>query len=203
MNLSFGEYRALVAKALRGGGYSWGLAEDGAFAAARLAEFGISSAEMVVKLLYRVDGHDQANLMPSDGWRSSSGELCPIALGASLADIGGCEDELFEAVNQPVLLAPILSQSCSADRGYSLRWEGGECHLDRHNVTFQGRMSDEPCDVTIGSIAPPDGPGARSARVVLASAMVGELSCFAHRTYAPATEASRLAGAGAGTHDND
>ncbi|MFV1875593.1 hypothetical protein [Nioella sp.] len=32
---------------------------------------------------------------------------------------------------------------------------------------------------------------------------VAALNAFAHRTYAPATEESRLAGAGAGLTDND
>jgi hypothetical protein len=38
---------------------------------------------------------------------------------------------------------------------------------------------------------------------VTASACITVLNSFAKNTYAPATEASRLAGAGAGLNDND
>jgi hypothetical protein len=48
----------------------------------------------------------------------------------------------------------------------------------------------------------PKSPPLRT-RVDLTQQHLDDLNSYAHRTYAPATEASRLAGAGAGLNDND
>ena len=46
-------------------------------------------------------------------------------------------------------------------------------------------------------------PMALASRAVIKPAVWTSLGRYAHKTYAPATEASRLSGAGAGLNDND
>ena len=155
MNLSLGEFEALVRKAFRGAGYPWGLAEDGANAARTLAECGEPAGASVVRLLEAVRDVPLSELMPGDDWHAPSGTACPICVGACLEDVGRPEVELGP-MHEPALLLP------------------------------------EPPAV-----------GDRHDRVELDAETLAALEGWAHRTYAPDTEASRIAGAGAGLTDND
>lgn len=203
MNLSFGEYRALVAKAMRGAGYSWGLTEDGSFAAKRLAEFGLSSGDMIVRLLHEVDGQAVAAFMPNTEWTTDAGQVCPISLGTSIADGGGCEELTVHGVLEPLLIVPAMGASCRDGLGYVMSWVGGECHFGRQTLTATGVLPVGAVEISLRSAPiPRDERQPRSTRVLLDEDIAGELACFAHRVYAPATDESR-AGAGAGLSDND
>ena len=203
MNLSFGEFRALVAKSMRGVGYSWGLTEDGSFAAKRLAEFGVSSGDMVVRLLQEVDGSLPTSFMPDKSWVSASGLVCPISLGTTLADSGGCDDLTVHNVLEPLLLVPALSESCHEGNGYVMSWAEGECYLDRETFAVQGFPSTGAVEISLRSTSALSHESRpRSPRVILDATVADQLATFAHRVYAPATDESR-SGAGAGLTDND
>jgi hypothetical protein len=69
--------------------------------------------------------------------------------------------------------------------------------MDSSACQIYAASDDElPAMITIANAAIPRVP-------VTASACITVLNSFAKNTYAPATEASRLAGAGAGLNDND
>lgn len=218
MNLSHGEFRALVAKAFRGAGYTWGLTEEASFSAGWLAERWPNAGELVVELLTAVDGLPTKGLMPDQNWSSGTGPLCPICVGTSIADQAGCQDLLIGPTLAPVLIAPFLaatleragneastrgaSKQGAGDDGYLMTWQGGSCTIGRGTMVLTGhwQAAAEPVEISRQSTQQTASP-ARS-RVELAEATFVALDRFAHRVYAPATEASR-AGAGAGTTDND
>lgn len=212
VDLSVGEFRALVAKAFRGAGYSWGLTEEASFASGVLAENGIDAGAVVTSLLGLVDGREPASMTPSNPkstrqWGSDSEVLCPVCVGATLLDLGACTDIELSGVVEPLLIAPFLMLLVNGDqsaRGFVIDWEAGRCHvgsggLEVHGspetlgglVTIEPQTGDHVGEVSLRS------------RVMLDRATRDRLEAFAYRTYAPATSESRLGGAGADTSDDD
>ncbi len=219
MNLSLGEFRALVAKAFRGAGYSWGLTEDAAFASVCLAECGVDVGPAVVRLLHATEGQKPASLMPTETWECAGDILCPICVGTCIVDEGHCSNLSLERLAEPMFLAPFLlsvldrqqERRDSAD-GFVVAWQGGRCDVANGTIVLTGSPVADGSTVTVTpqELSPGvEAPGnradrcPRTSRVELDEATKTALEAFAHRTYAPATEASRLAGAGAGLLDDD
>ena len=174
--LSLGEFEALIAKALRGVGYSWGLVEDGAWAARQCAISADDPAAMIdalCELLRAADGDSLG--MPDAEWSTNAGYVCPIALGTTIVDSGMLASEPVGPVAAPVLLTPFLDRvgatfSDAEDGRLGLAW------LTARRNRFGGKS--------------------RRSRVHVSKEQLAELEEFAHRTYAPATEESRRRGAG-------
>ncbi len=204
MNLSLGEFRALVAKAFRGAGYSWGLTEDASFAAMRLAQYGVDAGAVVVRLLEVTEELPTADLMPDPDWHCAADVMCPICVGASIADAGGCTELVLDRVVEPVLIAPFLVEVIEADaEGYVIEWDGGRCDVTHDGLAVTGSPTWASGPIRVTRQAATLSELAHATRVELDEATKAAIETFAHRTYAPATEASRLAGAGAGLSDND
>lgn len=204
MNLSFGEFGALVAKAFRGAGYSWGLTEDASFAAQRLAEFDASAGDAVVRLLHTTSGIDTTTLMPNAEWASVGDLLCPVCVGATMIDSGQCPEVVFDGLVEPALLTPFLARLAEGSHGYSLEWTDGSCEVTAEATAFTGELPRAATSVRLSARADaPLGTIVRLTRVELDEATSSTLASFAQRTYAPATEESRLTGAGAGILDED
>jgi len=202
VNLSLGEFQSLVAKAFRGVGYPWGLTEEASFAARRLAECGLEVAPMMVRLLEQVDESPLSGLMPTSGWQSTADGLCPICVGTTIADQAGCNELSIGATFEPVLVAPFLAPTVS-EYGYIIEWSGGSCEVDATGIRTTGQPPEGAVVLSIARTQLTTVESERLNRVVLDRAIFDSLVRYAHRTYAPATEESRLAGAGAGTTDND
>ncbi len=207
IDLSLGEFRALAAKALRGAGYSWGLADDGAFAAKRLAEYGLPSGAMLARLLHLADRHEASELTPDASWRASgTAVLCPVRLGCALADAGGWDHLDLGATMEPYFLGPLLIASLGGDeaKAYRVEWDGGGYAIGAVGLASSGSLPMSAVPITIERCEMPTStPAIAASRVVLAPSVLNELERFAHRTYAPSTEASRATGAGAGLVDSD
>jgi hypothetical protein len=125
---------------------------------------------------------------------------CPLALGAYISDTGDLPEGEFGPVVAPILLAPFLAQLAGDD---AIELSG---HLLQLDVTENGLSGVAVQTATILTVAKVTTTNA--SRPVLTRAQIADhhletLQGFAARTYAPATEASRLRGAGAGTSDND
>ncbi len=186
MSWSLGEITALCTKAARGAGKPWGLAEEAGWAVRWLAERGLPGPEAFAAYLSSREGP------------------CPVTVGASMADTGaiGLMTDAG-AIAEPLLLVPFLSrlaptakalQVDAAGQGF-LVWDGEtdlSCNLAQGaQLRVVGEAaSGEACSHTqrIEAIVPE---------------ALAVLEGFAGRTYAPATEASRAKGAGAGLTDND
>ncbi|NNG04955.1 MAG: DUF3726 domain-containing protein [Inquilinus sp.] len=203
-------------RAARGAGLPWGLAEEAGKAARWLTARGLPGPEELAEILTRNDGKSYDELAPvsAEGvWHAPSGRLCPLVAGAALCDraaeIAAGREIEFGPTAQPLLLAPYAAGAARlTGAAVELSWAGAVMSFTPEGVSIEG----DPAALTARSadsvqcrhaenavVAPPVGaPG----RVVDAETW-SRLNAFAQRTFAPATEASRLAGAGAGLTDND
>ncbi len=201
MNLSLGEFQATAAKALRGAGYSWGMSAEGANVCRALAAMGIDPSRNLLRLLAFVDDVGIEGLRPAHDWATTSGRVCPLCIGAALSDEPPTTTLVLAAVVEPILLIPSLATLATNQRGFEMRWEGGSIlvGVDGPEIWAVPPVA----DVTIEAAEAPERRPDRATRIDVANDTLERLNAFAHRTYAPATEASRQAGAGAGTTDND
>ena len=216
MAFSLNEIEATCKRAARGAGLPWGLAEEAGKAARWLTARGLPGAEELAEVLARNDGKSYGDLAPvsADGvWRAPAGRLCPIVTGAALCDraaeiAAGTEIELG-TVAHPLLLAAYAAAAAKLTHtAIELSWDGAAIVLTPDGLSTDG----DPAALTTRSA---DSVRCRRAENAAEASPTGtpghtvdaetwsRLSAFAHRTFAPATEASRLAGAGAGLTDND
>jgi hypothetical protein len=223
IHLSLGEVAALAAKAARGAGLSWGVAEEAAYAARWLAAHELAGATLLWRHLVAVDGRAWRELAPvvgPEGWRTATGAaLSPLAAGPALADRAGLaagpagEPTLLQ-VGDPALLLPFAALA-APPLGGPLRvvWDGVVAVVDPAGglaveVTGSGLDARRAAVVTIAPAERAPAEPARAPRppgavaCALPTAVRCGLEALAARTYVPATAASR-AGAGAGTHDPD
>lgn len=121
--LSRNEVEALAAKAARGAGLPWGVAEEAGFAAGWLNASGIDGLTPLLAHLRDVAGSDWQQRLPrrmADGWTASAKGLpvCPVALGTALCDFAEIDHnadslphrlEAIGPVAYPVLVLPFLA----------------------------------------------------------------------------------------------
>lgn len=215
-SLSLSEIDSLCRKATRGAGYGWGMAEEAGRSARWLAAYGFQGPEALAAWL-RVRQADASQHLPAledHIWHAKRG-ICPLTAGTLVNDqesqlLSGKGFE-FVQVQQPMLMLSMVARIV----------ENRDCTIifsvDDHDITCaaQGIVCSEdfPWDKARADVSchlADEQPASMDETVEPASQsrMVDDAACdtlleLAHRTYAPATEASRLAGAGAGTSDND
>ncbi len=217
MTFSLNEIEAMGKRAARGAGLSWGLAEEAGKATRWLTARGLPGAELLADILSQNDKRDGADLTPAtdrDLWEAPGGRLCPLIAGAALSDraaeIAGGRMLNLMAVDRPLLLAPFAA-GAARQTGVTihLAWDGLVITLGPRGETIDGEREVltarsthaafcRRCDDATEPAAPIDEPAAP-----VDAATWSRLAAFAQRTFAPATEASRLAGAGAGLSDNN
>lgn len=214
MICSLNEIEVLARKAARGGGMSWGLAEETGKAVRWLSDHGFPGPWLLAELLEQNDGTPYAQLAPqqSDGtWRARRGPLCPIIAGALICDRA---DDLTTGaglrlgqVAVPLMLAPFAAEvSRATGMNVALEWHGLSLILDGNAVAMEGEnaalLAPYAGSVNLMPTKEPAFPTPRTSTGRHVSAEVMRtLESFAMRTYAPATEASR-AGAGAGVESD-
>ena len=221
MICSLGELQALVQKAASGAGMHWGLAEETAKAVRWLMAHNLPGAAALIELLELNDGksyEEFAPLIQEMPWRARSGVLSPLITGVAISDLAtqilaDTDLELAETL-YPILLTPFIGRAATATATpLKLSWSGVEiiCSATGINVLESekaqlsaarsdgvrvGKAIDLPAD--IGLTAP------RISSVAVDDAVWQRFASLAHRTYVPASEASRQAGAGGGgLTDND
>ena len=213
MTWSLNEIEALSRKAARGAGYSWGLAEDTGKAVRWLESHALPGAAALAAHLHAGDGQalsDQTPRPEIDAWTAPKGSICPILAGTMLADGTAAPHGApltLTNVRAPLLLLPFLSWMAQS--------QGRPVGLDLSDAAIT-----LTCDGELTKSAPIPALNAASLslrfdamaedqtlpaglRSACGTDTVAALNAFAARTYAPSTEESRLAGAGAGLSDND
>ncbi|MEZ5933296.1 MAG: DUF3726 domain-containing protein [Alphaproteobacteria bacterium] len=220
MSFSLNEIEAMGKRAARGAGLPWGLAEEAGKAARWLTARGLPGASLLADILSRNDKHDYGELAPVDVdgvWQAPAGRLCPLIAGAALCDraaeiAGGRVIELGETA-QPLLLLPYVAGAVKltgatiaiawGDLVVTLSPDGESIEGDRSALTARSAECVH-CRPAVPVDAPAD-PAAQvnELAVPVDAASWSRLAAFAQRIFAPATEASRLAGAGAGLSDNN
>lgn len=218
MSLSFNEIEGAAYKAARGAGFAWGLAEEAGYAARWLAERGIDWLPAFLEACEAQETQRGGEVSVS-GRRvrpgGSGSSLCPILVGAWLADEGVASDGLeILDLRQPVLLLPFLdlaSRRSGPIAASVLPASGQPAQTLR---VCSGRLRADPLrllDPTVATVIVEIATGARvEANVARLSrprpldmGCIARLNAYEHRTYVPASDRSRLAGAGAGLTDND
>ncbi len=202
-DLSLGELQALVSKAARGAGRSFGMAEEAGRAARWLTERGGNGAGAVARLLELTDGADMARLSPElPGMTCRGRAMCPLILGAYLSDTGRLPEGPVGPVLEPLILAPFLADLTGVD-GVRADWGEGA-----FGITGDGDLTGETGSaaarvLTLSAGALPGTAHGRRRRARVVPPAYTILMTLAARTYAPATEESRARGAGAGLIDSD
>lgn len=180
MDFSLGEVQSLCQKAARGAGRAHGVAEDAGRAARWLCARGEDGAGALARLLQASDGAAAADLVPDLADMTPKGTaICPLMLGGYLSDSATLPDAPIGPVWEPSLLLPFVADL--SPKAVAIVDAGG------------GRIRFVPA---------PHVEASRT-RTRLDPETLDILTAFAARTYAPATEASRTKGAGAGLGDND
>ena len=207
MIVSLNEAEVMATKAAWGAGRPWGLAQDAGRVVSTLEAMRLPGAKSLLDLLAVTDGAPCETLRPASmqtEWWQAERPMCPLLVGAFIADSGVQSEALkLRRVHTPLLLVPFAQLAFET---VVLDWNGCNICTSKEGLLAQGELNTVIAEeVLIGRREPAREtthrllPGA----VDIADEIWEALSAFAHRTYVPASEASRLKGAGAGLTDND
>lgn len=212
MTLSLSEVEALARKATRGAGYAWALADETARATRWLCTRGVDGCGALVGALWHYENVGHAIPQPpilGETWRSDGAGLCAVMAGCALSDHADILDFgslRMEAVTSPILMVPFVASAARhLERSIALTWDNCQVSTDGEDLWIVGDAVGRGVDVVFSrsQSGPCGAPQRRCNRVNPVAEVQAALERFGHRTYAPATEASRLLGAGAETSDND
>jgi hypothetical protein len=214
--VSLNEIDVSAKRAARGIGMSWGLAEETGRAARFLCARRLPGIDVLVPLLRAEDGAPAAKLAPLTGggeWRARGSFVCPIMTGAALADDGARAVShtaiRLKTVHSPLFLVPFLA-GLARQQGRAVRcqWPDADvlCGTDGEVAVSGDLRAAAPVSVDIAF-----GLQQFAGEIVhevlepvdVEDGLWRDLQALAARTYVPASEHSRLAGAGAGLSDND
>nr|WP_281496033.1 DUF3726 domain-containing protein [Marivita sp. S6314] len=197
------EIDATAKKAARGAGYSWGVAEDTGKALRFLCQNGLDGCGALAAFLVATDGIDKSQLAPErdgDMWRAQGSRLCPITLGITAADRAyQIDDTPFQAADTryPVLILPFAALVArSLGRCVVVDCDTSRMATDGRLVSVSRSVPETAASVTLSCGDRLGQPNPQFSRAVPKDTDWATLNAFAHRTYAPATEESRLKGAG-------
>lgn len=201
---SLNEVEGLAAKAARGAGLSWGLAEEAGKAARWLAGVGFAWAPSLAALL---DEHAALRppmplppLLRADG----DGLIDPLIAGSFLDDLARSGNAVaLETVAHPVWLVPFAARG-----GCVVTWDGLVVTPHATGWTLAGdrsRLAAPRAERVTWRRAPATehADATAAARSIIEERDWQALATHAARTYVPASEISRRRGAGAGLVDND
>jgi len=208
MSWSLGEIGALSTKAARGCGMDWGLADEAGYAVKWLQRRQLPGiAALCLYLSWRQTG--DITVWPD--LTGDTGHYCPIATGASYGDGVFADEVEFSRIRMPLLLIPFVAL-CAGKTPITISFENVVFNLSKDGFAYSSNdtamlIAASHCRIStkidqvpqLRRISDTDLPRVPET----ASACVTVLNSFAKNTYAPATEASRLRGAGSGLSDND
>ncbi|WP_298851197.1 DUF3726 domain-containing protein [uncultured Ruegeria sp.] len=209
MTFSLNEVEATAKRATRGAGYAWGVAEEAAKTTRWLCAQGFDGPAILAQLLQREFASCLERHIPTVRNEKMTGEqdLCPLMTGTAISDSPTALSQGTVSISNvaaPLLLLPFVAAMAKKQKktveisfdGFSALTDGvhlscGDCRIDRadHVEIAEG-----------GHVQATRAVQSRAAPNVEAWQF---LNTIAHRTYAPATEESRLLGAGSGLSDND
>lgn len=214
MSYALIEVEATAKKAARGAGYSWGMAEEAAKATRWLCAAGLDGVAGLAAVLAQTDGTDLTALAPCSlggNWQAGTGTMCPLMAGATLSDstkYWANDGKRIANVIAPILLVPFAASS-ARQLGATVTLEANNVQAVTDGSAISISPEHEPTlfataeTVFVRTGGQLEHPLPAQLRANPSDADWATLNKFAHRTYAPDTEASRLKGAGAGLTDND
>jgi len=215
--LSRGEIETLCAKAARGAGMTWGLAEEAGFAAGWLSARGIDGPHALIAHLSWAQGLPWQDICPRvarGNWTArGGGVLCPVALGATLCDFCELPDATLGdhgltvgPVSHPAILLPFLAAMAQRlGHPIDVSWPGGgvaiaPCGGIAGALTGLVALDRAQLILNPGDEAPDAAPP--GLRRECSRETLDRLDALALKIAVPSSETSR-ADAGAGHGDND
>jgi hypothetical protein len=190
MTMSLNEVEAMARKAARGAGFEWGLAEDAGKATRWLCAHGQDGVAVAVAVF-------------TNGAAAESTLACGAALSDRAADLRDGSIEL-QNLADPLFLMPFAAMAAQTLRAtVEVECDGCRALTDGKSLTLIGDFPEIASALSIrltDTVLGAEGP---SSRARPNPSDWAELETLAKRTYAPATDESRLKGAGAGLSDND
>ena len=207
--------------AAKGAGYHWGQADEVYRSIFWLVERKLPALSMLKQLLESYKSADDVlHSMPTvtaTGFRSRGSFLCPVLLGCALADrtdaLTKDSDISFDNVKSPLLLLPFIAElAIKVNRVVVAQLDSEQFSTDGKHVRFssksvailKGASSGKLLFESLENFSFESSESMQlHSRVQIEPSLWQSLDELAHRTYAPASEASRLLGAGAGVQDND
>ncbi len=209
MSYALNEVEATAKKAARGAGYSWGHAEETAKATRWLCAQGLDGCAALAGLLGSLN--DGAKIQPPQDCKSgdwqAAGDLCPLTTGAALSDFAFLmreRDVQLSDTAYPELLLPFAAMAAKQlGMTVSVTCNQASAVTDGTTLSITGRFPARAAQVTISHGKVLGAIQTLQTRATPNDADWSLLNTVAHRTYAPATEASRRLGAGTEQSDND
>jgi len=215
MTCSLNQIDQTSRKAARGAGLPWGLADDVGKSVRWLHTYDLSGVSMLVALLDRYDhfGYKDLAAESLEGtWKARQGVLSPLLAGASLSDCidrPGVDPIVTGIIAYPILAAGFIGNIAQIeDHAFKLTWPGVSLYCQRGGLRLDGtshaieiETAEFLCCQRADSERTCRSP--RIGEVSIEPGVWNRLEQYAQRTYVEATDASRLAGAGAGLNDND
>lgn len=204
MSYSLNEVEAMAKKATRGAGYSWGLAEEASKATRWLCVQGLDGCGALAETLRQFEGiplSDRSPTIMGKEWQNTRGTLCPLTAGTALSDhahVFADRVVIADEIAAPALLLPFVAHiAVHCESLITVEWSSASVVTDGTQLCLDGLMSAAsggPIRILRGGTM--GNPYTTSTRAKPNPADWETLNVFAHRTYAPATEESRLRGAG-------
>ena len=208
MTWSIGEIGALATKAARGSGLDWGLAEEAGYAVKWLQRRQLPG---VMALCRYLSWRHHGNLTSWPDEPGAHGHYCPITIGAAYGDGAFGDEAQFSRIKTPLLLVPFVAIRVT-EKPLEINIGSSRFYLAKDHIGYTNNdtaiLNDaSACQISIATAGLPNITVTNVSNLqrvpATATACVSVLERFAKNTYAPATEESRLAGAGAGLNDND
>jgi Protein of unknown function (DUF3726) len=214
LTVSLNEVESTALKAARGAGLPWGTAEETGRAARWLAARELPWAASLVSILEDTQEGRIAGIEPG---QADTQALCPIRAGIHICDFVCLQSGFtFQGVVHPLWLLPFMDAAVViAGKPIEMRWPGGTVVITPgqsfgpmgRSVLELARIWQSDVAVEVKAAAPSaqapkPSPKPFEGSVVDPASWRG-LQRFERLTYVPASDISRLAGAGAGLKDND
>lgn len=217
MRYSLYEIEVTCKRAARGAGMYWGLAEEAGKAVRWLSAQGMPGPKAFAALLKKNDHIEYQSMIPvlSDGvWQRDAGYLCPLIIGTALCDRVGEMATAQESIQigpmlHPLLLLPFAAAISKITQcEINVSWSDAEFLVSENSIS----VTDKANALTLETVEtayfmlsqnPMREPSACNQDYSVDTSTWVQLNTFAQRTFAPASEASRLTGAGAGLSDTD
>lgn len=194
MSFALNEIEATAKKATRGACYPWGLAEEAAKATRWLCAQGLDGVAILAAALTQ----------PSSPTAPLMICACFLDRAYALPQTKTATEVKLTPDMSPLLLLPFVAMAArQIGSVLSLSCAEVSATTDGTGLCLTGTFPETATSVTVSLGGTLTTPLAQASRATPAPDSWAELNRLAHRTYAPATEESRLRGAGAGLSDND
>lgn len=209
MTVPLNEVEATAKRAARGAGYPWGLAEEAGKASRWLCVHQLDGAASLARLLAQGLAASLEDHRPVAAGVELAGQgvLCPLITGALLSDRSDLLRDTsvhIRNVAEPAVLLPFVAYAARAQKRVLTLTTGTlSATTDGLQLALEQELPNHAGHIEIALGGQITNPRPHATRANPDPASWATLGRFAHRTYAPATEESRLLGAGAGLSDND